>query len=550
MLFLSTLLISMFITLMLVPILRTAALKLNWGIDMPEQRKMHTTPKARVGGMAMAFGVLMPVMLWFDDSRFVNAVLIGAWIIVLFGILDDLKGLGWKTKFFGQFLAAAIVVFYGNLTICHLGQCLPDELVLPEYFGMPLTMLAIVGVTNAINLSDGLDGLAGGVLLLIFICIGYLAYTMRIYADNLFIMMISLAAIGSLMGFLRFNTFPSTIFMGDTGSQMLGFLAGTLSIGLTQSNPVLSPVIPLLLLGFPVLDTLVVMTERIRSGRSPFEADKNHFHHKLIRMGLFHTEAVAVIYAITAGLVTTAFLLRFHSEWLLLGMYAVFAFVVSIVFAVIDRHGWSLDRKGFFDVEIKQRLRFLKHKAALIKIVFLMFQALLPLLMLATCLLPAKLPAYLAVLAICAAALVTGMFIFRRSWLSQTVRTAYYVFTPLLVYFGLADPAGWVGHAEMQLLDIAFGLTALLTVMTLKLTRRQKGFKASPADFLILVIALVVPNLPDPGLQSLNMGALAVKIIILCYSFEVLIGELRGCYEKLSLAMLSVLLLVIARGLI
>ena len=102
----------------------------------------------------------------------------------------------------------------------------------------------------------------------------------------------------------------------------------------------------------------------------------------------------------------------------------------------------------------------------------------------------------------------------------------------------------------MRLYDIIFGLTALLTVMTLKLTRRQKGFKASPVDFLILVIALVVPNLPDPGLQSLNMGALAVKIIILYYSFEVLIGELRGCYEKLALAMLSVLLLVIARGLI
>ena len=292
MIFLSTLLISMFITLMLVPILKTAALKLNWGIDMPDPRKMHKTPKARIGGIAMAFGVLIPVVLWFDGSRFVNSVLIGAWIIVIFGIADDLKGLGWRAKFFGQFLAAAVVVFYGTAKICHLGQCMPEGMVLPVFVSMPLTLVVIVGVTNAINLSDGLDGLAGGVLLLIFICIGYLAFTMRGYADNLFIMMISLAVIGSLVGFLRFNTYPSTIFMGDTGSQMLGFLASTLSIGLTQSNPVLSPVIPLLLLGFPVLDTIVVMMERILAGRSPFEADKNHFHHKLIRMGLFHTEAV------------------------------------------------------------------------------------------------------------------------------------------------------------------------------------------------------------------------------------------------------------------
>ena len=130
-------------------------------------------------------------------------------------------------------------------------------------------------------------------------------------------MLLCTAIVGAIFGFLRFNTYPATVFMGDTGSQLLGFLAITLSIGVTQRETPLSPLLPLLLLGFPVLDTITVMAERIASGRMPFSPDKNHFHHKLMRLGLFHTEAVVTIYGITALLTAAAYLLRFHSDWLL-----------------------------------------------------------------------------------------------------------------------------------------------------------------------------------------------------------------------------------------
>ena len=152
--------------------------------------------------------------------------------------------------------------------------------------------------------------------------------------------LIALALVGAIFGFLRFNTYPATVFMGDTGSQLLGFSAITLSLDLTQGNTPLSPVLPLILLGFPVLDTLTVMAIRIATGRSPFLADRNHFHHNLMALGLRHTESVTVIYAGQTALVFAAFLLRFHSDWLLLSGYLVFSITTVVLLSVAGRNGW------------------------------------------------------------------------------------------------------------------------------------------------------------------------------------------------------------------
>jgi UDP-GlcNAc:undecaprenyl-phosphate GlcNAc-1-phosphate transferase len=169
-----------------------------------------------------------------------------------------------------------------------LGALLPDGALLPAWVAVPLTVVAIIGVTNAINLADGLDGLAGGISLLSFCCIGYLAYL----EGDISVGLAALAFIGAIFGFLRFNTHPATIFMGDTGSQLLGFAAITLSLALTQRQTALSPLLPLILLGFPVLDTLTVMITRILRKRSPFSADRNHFHHNLLDLGFRHPESV------------------------------------------------------------------------------------------------------------------------------------------------------------------------------------------------------------------------------------------------------------------
>ncbi len=550
MLFLSTLLISMFITMALVPILRLVAVRLRAGLDVPDCRKVHCTPIPKVGGLAMAIGALVPVVLVAEGGRFVNAVLIGSFVIVLFGLVDDLRTLGWKAKFAGQIAAALVVVFYGGLKICFLGACLLEGAVVPDLLALPLTLLVIVGVTNAINLSDGLDGLAGGTSLLTFLCIGLLCYTGGDFPEKLFIMLLCTAIVGAIFGFLRFNTFPATVFMGDTGSQLLGFLAVSLALGITQRETPLSPLVLLLLLGFPVLDTLVVMIERIRSGRSPFAPDKNHFHHKLMRLGLFHTEAVTLIYAITAGLTGAAYLLRFHSDWLILLVYAAFSALVVAAFTAAEQRGFAFHRQGFFDTGIKRRLKPLKEMSLLIRACFLPLLYGVPLLFAAAGLVRAELPGYLGA----AAAVFAGAILIARllnwRWVNAVMRVAFYLMVPMVLSLGETQPAGWMRPELMVLYTYAYGALAFATVLTLKFTRRQKGFKATPMDFLILVIALVVPNLPGAFAGGMRMGEMAIKLIVMYFGFEVLIGELRGELRKLSIGLLAALGLIAVRAVV
>jgi UDP-GlcNAc:undecaprenyl-phosphate GlcNAc-1-phosphate transferase len=549
MIFLSTLLISMFITMALIPMLRVVAVKLN-AMDFPNPRKVHAHPMPKIGGIAMALGALIPVALNTNGNQFMQAVLIGSWIVVIFGVIDDLKDFGYKFKFVGQILAATVVIFYGRLKISTLGVCLPEGVHLPDIIAIPLTLLAIVGVTNAINLSDGLDGLAGGSSLLIFICIGYLAYTGAYIASNYFIVLMSAAAIGAIFGFLRFNTYPATVFMGDSGSQLLGFLAITLSLGLTQCNTPLSSFLPLLLLGFPVLDTLTVMVERISDGKSPFKADKNHFHHKLIRLGLFHTEAVVAIYTITALLVSSAFIFRFYTEWFLLALYLIFSGLVIGGFLIADKAGWRVQRYDLVDKVIKGKLAILKEKLILIKVSFHFVEIVVPLLLVFSCMLPARIPYYYSILALVLTGLTIATWVFLKNWLTSALRISYYLLVPLTLRLGQIDMVSWMNTRATMVYNLSFLALALFVVLTHKFTRRKKGFKVTPMDFLILVIAIVVPNLPDPRIQSLDMGFLATKMIVLFFSFEVLIGELRGQSKRLGIASIAALLLVAIRGII
>ncbi len=217
----------------MIPVFSRAALRFNVGLDMPGARKVHREPIPRVGGIAITLGVFMSTVLWLPQSPFSRAYAIGAAVIVLFGMLDDFKGLGFKVKFLAQIAAAVVVVVYGDVRIRSLGTLLPDGLLLPDVIGIPLTVVAIVGVTNAVNLSDGLDGLAGGICLLSFCCLGYLAYI----GEEMTLCLLGLALIGSIMGFLRYNTHPAELFLGDTGSQFLGFSAIVVSLALRSSRP-------------------------------------------------------------------------------------------------------------------------------------------------------------------------------------------------------------------------------------------------------------------------------------------------------------------------
>jgi UDP-GlcNAc:undecaprenyl-phosphate/decaprenyl-phosphate GlcNAc-1-phosphate transferase len=545
MLYLSTLLLALFVTISLIPFFIKIAERMKV-FDVPNKRKVHTVPIPRVGGLAIAIGTFIAMFIWKDESGFLKAYIISSAVIVFFGIVDDVKGLNYKMKFLCQVVAALIIIFYGGLKVTHLGTLLPDNMLVPGWIAIPFTIVLIVGVTNAVNLADGLDGLAGGICLLSFCCIGYLSYLV----ENTTVVLLSLALIGAIFGFLRFNTYPASVFMGDTGSQFLGFSLVTTSLALTQGDTALSPVLPLIIFGFPVLDTIMVMVHRLVEGHSPFLPDKKHFHHRLIHLGFFHTEAVFIIYIVQAILVTSAFIFRFYSDWALLVGYGIFSVFIVGSFRVAETSGYTLKRYDIIDNVIKGKLKVLKERGLFIMVIFKIVEFGIPLLLFFTCLIPRTIPAYLSIFSAILTVPITIIWFFKKSRLRMVMTLTLYLIVPLVVYLSSADARLPESRYYIEeLYNYSFVFLVFFVILTLKFTRRRRGFKVTPMDFLILFIALLAPYIAGTYATHKEIGTVAAKTVMLFFSYEVLIGEWRGQFGKLTFATICTLILITARGL-
>ncbi|MBN2232978.1 MAG: undecaprenyl/decaprenyl-phosphate alpha-N-acetylglucosaminyl 1-phosphate transferase [Deltaproteobacteria bacterium] len=546
-----SLLTALYVTVIMVPICRRLALKFQI-VDLPDARKVHQHPIPRIGGVAMALGALVPVCLWLPPDPLVLPVLGGAGILVAAGFLDDVYDLDYRLKFGAQILAAVWVAGFGGVAVRGFGGPLSQNIIIPPWFGMPLTLVIIVGVTNAINLADGLDGLAGGISLLSFACIGLLSWG----CGDLVIGMLAAAVIGALLGFLRYNTYPATIFMGDAGSQMLGFLAISLTLGLTRRHAPLSPFVPLLLLGFPILDTLSVMTARIYHGRSPFAPDKNHFHHKLMRIGLTHRQSVMAIYALQLLLTVSAWLFRFYPDWMLLGGYLVFCFLVLGFFYLC-----SVGRLQFGAAavnparSVSERERRFVDPRLMIIWSFRALRVLVPLMLLLVGVTAAEMPRWAGWGAIAGAA---GILLVTRLPSAAKVeavvlRLPVYLLLPILCFQDQAVTrqlaALWVVPAPRLLLAGYLALAAA-AVLVVRYSRRA-GYQTTPLDLLILSLVLFIPLVRPVGGDAARVyGLLSVQLLTTFYSFEVLVEELRGDFRRLRQALVAVLLLWALRGLL
>lgn len=534
-------LLSVFITITLIPVAVRLAPWLH-ALDEPNPRKIHIQSIPRTGGVAMAISVLFSFGLLSPASNLLRAFILGVIILVLIGTIDDIRGLGYKPKFLAQTAVALIMILYGGIKITSMGMILPD-VILPDWVAIPLTLLAIVGVINAINLADGLDGLAGGITMLAFCLIGYLAYQ----AENPTILTLALAMIGTIFGFLRYNTFPAIIFMGDSGSQLLGFAAITCSLALTQPETSLSPLLPLIILGFPVLDTIYVMGSRILHGKSPFVGDKNHFHHKLIGLGFFHTEAVLIIYLIQGLLVFTAYVFRFYSAWFLLIIYFVFSVSILTLFYISELTQWKVKRYNFFDHVIKGRLKTVADKRFLIVVCMRIIKIGVPLLFLTICLLPKSVSWYFLFFSLAIAAIILATWFFKKKWSSGALRLIYLTI-PVNLLYSEKTMGTLMTNLIPKIYNLSFGAIAFFVILTLKFTQRKKGFRFNPMDFLILFIALCVPFIHETQLIEFNLGLLPIKIIVLLFSYEVLLGELRDENKFIFYPTIAGLIVFIVRG--
>jgi UDP-GlcNAc:undecaprenyl-phosphate/decaprenyl-phosphate GlcNAc-1-phosphate transferase len=546
MVFLSTLLLSIFITIALIPLCSRVAVRAQ-ALDVPDERKVHTVPVPRCGGVAMALGSLVPVLVWVEMTPQFSAYLMGCAILSIAGIYDDFKGgLSVTTKFMAQVAAALVLVFYGGIVIRDVGNVLPRDMDFPYWLAAIVTVFVVVGVTNAINLADGLDGLAGGISLLIFLFISFLAYG----TDSINIAIVALSLSGALFGFLRFNTHPAKLFMGDTGSMLLGFSAVALCIRLTQTHSPFSPVLPLILLGFPILDTLTVMAQRISEGRSPFSPDKNHFHHRLLRLGFFQTEAVFIIYAIQVLLVLSAWFFRFYSEWFLLLSYVIFSTLMVGFFTLADKTNWQFKRYDVIDRVVKGKLRKLRGRRLPIRFSFRGLSLVLPALLVVLTILPESIPGSLSILSGCFAALLILMWLIRKEWLGRVLMLCVYIFVPLIVYAGEMGKAPWASPLLVRGYSFLYILLVFFALMTLRFTGRKEGFHITPMDFIVMVLAIGLTALPREMFPEAVLKNVIPMILALFLGYEVLAGELRGNIQSIVWVTIISFIIVGIRGFI
>jgi UDP-GlcNAc:undecaprenyl-phosphate GlcNAc-1-phosphate transferase len=513
--------------LMLPALMRHAA---EWGlVDIPNARKQHAGPIPRVGGIAIAMGTLLSATMWsFADAAYIG-FLAGSVVIVLFGLLDDRYNLDYRIKFGGQIIAAVIVVHFG--TLLHSFPFLSGELSYGAIL-VPVTILVLLSATNAFNLLDGLDGLAAGCGSLSLAAIGALSLA---YVHDGSLTLVIAAALGGILGFLRFNTHPAVVYMGDAGSQFLGFSIGTLAVLLVErSNGMLSPAVVLPILGLPIIDTLMVMTIRIRNGRSPFAPDRNHIHHRLLSIGLNHHEAVAAIYLVQATLVASAIVFREQSDLVIISAYIAICLV-----SVLAYFGFSRLRIRAFEASstgstIDAALRsapqsrtesicaFLTRYVEYSTLFYLIGGALLV----------KTVTLDMSVIALCGAVVLLTTRLWQRAAV-PTVRLASYLAVMYVSYLSCLPTASpWLSSTlfHIWLASVAIAVSAVIFLAP------PSQFQLSTQDLLAVIVVVGFIALPIAVADKSLAGAVAVRALVFIYACELLIVLRSSKTESVSLA--------------
>ncbi|MDD4239002.1 MAG: MraY family glycosyltransferase [Desulfotomaculaceae bacterium] len=309
---LMAILLALGVALLITPLVRKWAFKLG-ALDRPEQRKVHQKVMPRLGGLAVFIAFTTAVLLTQELSSNILGLLVGGGLIILLGIADDTRGLSPKVKLAGQVVASCAVIYFG-VTVEFLTNPFTnpfsDEMLALGFLSIPVTVLWIVSVTNAVNLIDGLDGLAGGTVCIASLTLATVVWIESTVPGQYEAINLALILAAAVLGFLRYNFYPARIFLGDTGSMYLGFSVAVLSVmGLAKSATFISVIIPVVILGIPLLDTTCAIIRRFLGQKPIFQPDKEHLHHRLMKMGLSHRQVVLCIYGVNIVLGVSAIVL-------------------------------------------------------------------------------------------------------------------------------------------------------------------------------------------------------------------------------------------------
>ncbi|MGB9856663.1 MAG: glycosyltransferase family 4 protein [Dictyoglomaceae bacterium] len=322
-----TFFLSLIISVILTPIVRKRAFEMG-ALDYPAERRVHSQPTPRIGGVAFYLAILI-VNLLFNRSLMIEKVLLGGTLIFFVGLLDDFIELKPTPKFWLTFLAVLIAIFIGiRLETWRVPY---TNIIISGWLAYILSFLWLFGLTNAMNFIDGLDGLAAGVsaissfsLLIISLLLGRTEAV--IFLSTM---------LGGILGFLFFNFPPASIFMGDSGAMFLGFVLSAISIvGVLKFSTLITLLVPILILGFPILDTLFSIIRRLAEGRAPWKFDKDHIHHRFLRIGMDTKQSIGFIYLINISMSLIAIILALSydieiSLLVLIGTLSLIIFILA-----------------------------------------------------------------------------------------------------------------------------------------------------------------------------------------------------------------------------
>lgn len=334
--------IALIVGLIMTNVAKVLALKLGV-VDKPDARKVHKGLIPRMGGLGIYSGFMAGAVYYIAShpnlafSGEVLGLLLSASIVFATGIVDDVKSIRPTTKLLGQLIAALVFVGFGGY-VKFFSNPFGGDIIFLNHLGIPVTVLWLVGISNAVNLIDGLDGLAGGVSILSAWTMAVVSLSHGYYMPAALLLVLASAT----LGFLRYNFSPASIFMGDSGSLTLGFVLGAIAImGFAKGATVVTLVIPVLILAIPIFDTFFAIVRRLIEHKPVMQPDKGHLHHRLLALGLSHKQTVLIIYAITMFMGCIAILTALLPMWM-----TTLLLVLAVVILFAGAHHLGILRIG------------------------------------------------------------------------------------------------------------------------------------------------------------------------------------------------------------
>ncbi len=533
--------VSVAVSIIVIPAMMRLAPRLGM-IDYPDERRIHVAPTPRVGGWGIVLGMLVTVLFWLPPTPMVICYLFGSLVLLVFGSVDDRYHLPPKIKFAGQLLAIVPLAIWGGMEITTI-PLLGDSFHLPVYLSVPFAVFAVVGMTNALNTSDGLDGLAGGEALLSLGAIALLSYL----DGGTEVAMIAVAVVGGILGFLRYNTHPANVFMGDSGSQFIGFTMGFLVIMLTQSAETsIYPAVVLLLLGLPIADLLVVMIRRKRRGASMFEPSKEHFHHLILDLGFSQRASVGIMYLLQTLFVFMGGVLAYTNDVVILFVYTVLCVGLVMSLRRVYISGWRYIGN--------QERKAKEHHANARRATDLMYSSPGVLVWLPRRMIEFGVPVYLVVaslafevvpqdIGILAAFVFVAMLlelVFHDVSHSIFHRAFVYIIAASVVYLQITYPP--VHGAWARVADVGFFVVlviGLVIAMIYSPRRRKIEFFTTTMDYLLVfagISLLILSQTPMGGYANI---ALLFYLGILFYGCEFINIEKRDRWNELAIGSMA-----------